>query len=239
MASLWIPLLVFLAAAVQSLSGFGFALMVMPLAAIALGLQTAAPLVALVALALNTINVLRYRQDLNLREMARLGLASALGVPAGIWALVSVDEALILRLMGLILVLYAGYTLARPAAPRRCSDRWAYPAGLAAGWLGAAYNTPGPPVVVYGALRQWPKGEFRAVLHGIFFLNGVLVVASHAVARRLTPQVLTSFVYAVPALLLGVLLASRVDRGLNRERFRTLVTVMILVLGSSMILGLG
>jgi uncharacterized membrane protein YfcA len=238
MAPIWIPLLVFLAAAVQSLSGFGFALIVMPLAAMTLGLQTAAPLVALVALTLNTVNVLRYRQDLNLREIARLGLASALGVPAGIWALVSVDEALILRLMGLILVLYASYTLARPATPRPCSDRWAYPAGLAAGCLGAAYNTPGPPVIVYGALRGWPKGEYRAVLHGIFFLNGVLVVASHAVARRVTPEVLSSFVYAVPALLLGILLASRLDRGLNRERFRALVTVLILALGLSMTFGL-
>jgi uncharacterized membrane protein YfcA len=233
-----IPAIVFFAALVQSLSGFGFALIVMPLAAIALGLQTAAPLVALVGLTLNTINVLRYRQDLNLREVARLGLACALGIPAGIWALVNVDEALILRLMGLVLMLYAGYSLLRPAARRPGSDRWAYPAGLAAGCLGAAYNTPGPPVVIYGALRGWPKGEFRAVLHGIFFLNGVLVVISHAVARRVTPEVLTAFVYAMPALLLGILLASRMDSRLNRERFRALVTVLILLLGLSMTFGL-
>lgn len=238
MAQYWIPLLVFAAALVQSLSGFGFALIVMPLTAMALGLQTAAPLVALVALLLNMVNLLRYRHDLNLRELARLGLTSALGVPAGVWALTSVDEALIMRLMGLLLMLYAGYSLARPTALRPCADCWAYPAGLLAGCLGAAYNTPGPPVVVYGALRQWPKGEYRAVLHGVFFLNTVLVVTSHLLAGRVTPDVLSRLVFAVPALLLGIFLASRVDDRLNRDRFRLLVTVLILVLGLSMAFGL-
>lgn len=238
MAPLWIPILIFAAALIQSLSGFGFALIVMPLAAIALGLKTAAPLVALVALVLNAVNLLRYRQDLSLPELLRLGLSSTIGVPIGIWVLITVDEALILRFMGLLLVLYAGYALARPAALHPCPSWWSYPAGVAAGCLGAAYNTPGPPVVVYGALRQWSKGEFRAVLHGIFFLNTVLVVTSHALASRITPDVLRSFGFAVPALLLGILLASRVDSRLNRERFRLLVTVLILVLGLSMLLGL-
>ena len=70
-----------------------------------------------------------------------------------------------------------------------CSRRWAYPAGFIAGCLGGAYNTAGPPVIVYGSLRQWPKEEFRAVLQAFFFVNAVFTVASHTIARHLTTTV--------------------------------------------------
>jgi len=46
--------------------------------------------------------------------------------------------------------------------------------------------------------------------------------------------------HVTPALLLlGTLTGSRVDRKLNRDRFRTIVTAMILMLGLSLALGLG
>lgn len=49
----------------------------------------------------------------------------------------------------------------------------------------------------------------------------------------------TASIYVTPALLLGTLTGSRVDRKLNRDRFRTIVTAMILMLGLSLALGLG
>jgi uncharacterized membrane protein YfcA len=115
--------------------------------------------------------------------------------------------------------------------------RWGYVAGFIAGCLGGAYNTPGPPLIVYGSLCQWPKEEFRAVLQALFFINAVLTVSSHYVARHLTTTVLAFYPYAVLALLLGILVGSRVDVKLNRDRFRTIVTVMILLLGLSLVLG--
>jgi uncharacterized membrane protein YfcA len=42
-----------------------------------------------------------------------------------------------------------------------------------------------------------------------------------------------------PALLLGLWAGSRLDRRVDQRLFRTLVAWMILVLGASMVLGLG
>ena len=230
-----IVITVFFAAIVQSISGFGFALIVMPLLSLLMGLRTAAPLVALTALTLYTVNLIRYRRAVDGRRVLRLGVACALGVPVGLWALASVDESVVKLLMGLVLVAYAAYKLARPAALRLSSRHWAFVAGFAAGCMGGAYNTPGPPLVVYGSLRQWPKDEFRATLQALFFINAVLTVSSHYAARNLTATVLTFYTCAVPALLVGVLAGSRIDDKLNRDRFRTIVTVMILALGLSLI----
>jgi hypothetical protein len=50
MTVLWIVAIVVVAAVLQSLTGFGFALIVMPLVTLVIDLQTAAPLVALAGL---------------------------------------------------------------------------------------------------------------------------------------------------------------------------------------------
>jgi uncharacterized membrane protein YfcA len=230
---------VFLAALIQGLSGFGFALIVMPLITLVIGLRTAAPLVALAGLSVYGINVIRFRRSVNAGELVCLGIAAASGIPVGIWVLANVDESVIKPLLGSILIAYALYTLMRPTMPRLHSRWWAYPAGFVAGCLGAAYNTPGPPVIVYGSLRQWPKDEFRAVLQSLFFLSALLVVISHLLAGNVTGEVLKLYLYAVPALALGILAASRLDGKVDRDRFRVLVTVMILILGLSLLLNLG
>jgi len=234
-----VVIVVFSASFVQTLTGFGFALMVMPLITLVLGLRTAAPLVALAGLTLYAINLRRHREAFNVKEVLPMGAAAALGVPVGVWVLANADENLVRQLLGLILVAYASYALARPKAPRLRSQRWAYPAGFAAGCLGGAYNTPGPPAIVYGSLRRWSKDEFRAAMQALFLLSGLLVVASHVLARHVTADVLTLYLYAAPALGLGILAGSRADRWVDGNRFRTLVNGMVLLLGAALVTGLG
>jgi len=239
MPALLIVAIVFCAAFAQSLTGFGFALIMMPLVTMVLGVRTAAPVVALAAITVYTVNLIRYRRSINVPEVLRLGVASAAGVPVGIWLLSNADEKVVMRILGLVLVVYASYSLLQPKARRVLSRGWAYPAGFLAGCFGGAYNTPGPPVIVYGSMRQWPRDEFRAVLQALFFLNGILVVASHAFAEHLTKQVLVYYLYAVPALAVGILVGSVVDPRIDQNQFRRIVTAMILVLGLALVVGLG
>ena len=234
MTGLYLALIVLIAAFLQSLAGFGFAVVIMPLFTLALGLRTAAPTVALVALTVYVINALRFRRSLNVGAVLRLGGAAALGVPVGVWLLSQVDEALVTGGLGLVLVAFALYSLLRPAARWRPSPWWIYPAGFLAGCLGGAYNTPGPPAIVYGSLRRWPRDEFRAAMQTLFLISGTLVVASHLAIGHLTAQVWHYYFYALPALALGILAASRVDRRIEQKWFRVLVAVMILALGVSL-----
>ena len=239
MTGLLIAAIVLGAAFAQSLTGFGFALIMMPLVTVVLGIRTAAPVVALAALTVYTVNLVRYRRAINVPEVLRLGVASAAGVPIGIWVLSNADQQVVMRVLGLVLVTYAVYSLLQPKVQRVLPRGWVYPAGFLAGCFGGAYNTPGPPVIVYGSMRQWPRDEFRAVLQALFFLNGILVVASHILAEHLSEQVLAYYLYAVPALALGILVGSLVDRRIDQDRFRRIVMLMILVLGLALVVGVG
>ncbi len=232
-----LALATYLATTIQTLVGFGFALIVMPVATMLLGVHTAAPLVALTALTLYIVNVVRYRESLNLAEVWRLAAAAAVGVPVGIWAFTFANVPFLKAVLGLLLIGYAVHGFTHPPS-HECSPGWAYLAGFVAGGLGGAFNTPGPPLAVYGGLRQWPRDEFRAGLQTLFVLSASLTVGSHAVANHLTLNILRLYAWTPLALLLGILTGLWVDRYVNKERFRTCVLVMILLLGLSLLLGL-
>jgi len=239
MTNVLLVTIVFSAAVLQAVTGFGFALIVMPLLTLVFPLRTAVPLVAITGFTAYAVNLVRFREAVNWREVLRLAAASAVGIPIGIWALSRVPELTISRILGLVLLGYGLYSLAAPVLPRLPGRWWFVPVGILAGCLGAAYNTPGPPVVVYGALRQWPKDEFRAVVQTLFFLNGILIVGSHLIAHNVTRQVWALYALAAPVLLLGLWTGSRLDRKVDQQLFRTVVTWTILALGVSMVLGLG
>jgi hypothetical protein len=236
LAAALVAAIVFVAAVLQALSGFGFALIVMPLVTLVIGLQQAAPLVALEGLTTYTINIVRFRQAIQWKEVMPLVLAAAAGIPIGLWVLGNVDEAIIRPVLGAVLIAYAVYALLRPQGPAIHSRAWAIPAGLLAGCLGGAYNTPGPPVVVYGSLRRWPKQEFRAILQTFFFANGVIVVVSHALAQHLTAGTWKLYLVALPALLAGIAAGSLLDPRVNAAQFQVLVSVLILATGLSLLI---
>ncbi len=222
------------AAALQSLSGFGFALMVMPLAVMLLGLRTAAPLVALFGFTLYVINISRQIVHVRWKDLFPLALGGVLGVPVGVYTLTVVNETIINVALGAVLAAYAAYNLYRPEW-RLALPGWAvYVAGFLGGCLGGAYNTSGPPVILYGRVSGWPREEFRSTLQGFFLLSSAVIIFSHYVAHNLTRTVLVLYGATLPALLAGVVFATRVDRRLDTRAFQTLVNGLLLILGFSL-----
>lgn len=235
MTGLLLFAIVLLAALLQTTSGFGFALLAMPLVALVIGVKEAAPLVALVGWTLYAVNLVRYRRGLDWRVLLPLAVAAALGVPLGVWALSNLNEDIVKSALGVSLIAYALYSLWRPQTEPLRSELWAYPAGFLAGILGGAFNTPGPPVIVYGNLRQWPRDLFRSTLQALFLFSSSLVIVSHIAAGNLTFATIPTYLLLIPALLLGVWAGSAIDRRISNERFRGLVLALIFATGALML----
>ncbi len=228
--------IVFISAFQQSLSGFGFALIAMPILVQLVGIQVAAPLVAALALMLNVINGIRWRQALDFSEIKRLGIWMALGVPIGIWGIFALNETIVKVGLGVLLVAYALFALLKPEQLPTISRRWAYPAGFLAGLLGGAYNTSGPPLILYGSLRNWSHQRFRAVLQSLFGFAASIVVIGHIIAGNYTQPVLRLTVIALPGTFIAVLLGALLDRHIRPEHLKKWITIATLLLGVSLLI---
>lgn len=225
-----------LASFVQSLTGFGQALVAMPLLVLVLPLRVAAPLVAIYGVVLNIYVFWRYGGSFGVKEVWRPLVASLPAVPLGVWALRLVGQRLVLAALGGLLIAYSLYALLAPRMPRLRQPVWGFLAGALSGLLGGAYNTSGPPLVVYGDLRGWERPEFKANLQGLFFVGNTLALLSHALAGNVTWEVGQRLLVSLPFAALGLWSGTWMDRYLNPQVFHRIVLVLLLAMGIRLVM---
>lgn len=227
----------FLAASIQSLTGFGSALVAMGLLPALIGLASAAPLVALLTGTIETALLLRYRQSIRWGAIGRLIVGLLVGSPIGIWGLRLAPERPALAALGILISAYCLYGLLTPKLPRLVHPGWAYPFGFLAGVLGGAYNTSGPPAVLYADTQRWGPTEFRANLQGLFLVSDAAVIVGHALAGNLTSSVWRAYGICLIPLLAGILLGGALGGRLGPAAFRKITLAFLFLVGLRLVLG--
>ena len=233
--------IIFLAVFTQSLSGFGVALVAMALLPAVIGIQIATPLVALVMVTIEVFLLIQYRQALNIQAVWRIVIASLVGVPLGILFLSQINEGTAMIVLGVIITGYALYALLneftnRIHLPRLEHPSWAYISGLVGGMFGGAYNTSGPPVIIYGNCRRWETAEFKSNLQGYFVVSSLVIALGHAWNHNLTSDVWQHYLWSIPAMAVGILAGISLDKYLKPETFRRIVLVLLIVMGIRLII---
>ena len=223
--------ILFVATFVRSALGFGDALVAMPLLAMFVSVQTATPLVAFAASTITLVILAGSWRSVDFRAAWRLILSSLVGIPFGLLLLRVAPEFYVKLILGVLLIVYGLYNLFAPELPAVRSEKLAYVFGFVSGVLGGAYNTNGPPMVIYGTLRRWPPEHFRATLQGSLVLTGLMILVGHGATGLWTPLVLTLYIYSLPAILLGVFLGARFNRRIPQKIFSRIVYGFLVGIG--------
>lgn len=221
---------------IRSTFGFGNALIAMPLLVILIGVKGASPLVALVGLVISLVMLLRGWRALQWKEITLLLLGSLPGIPLGLLLLTAVPEEIVKPILGLILLGFGLYNLLGIQLPRREAGWLVFPFGLLAGLLGGAYNTNGPPIVIYGVFRGWDKDQFRASLQGFFLISNILIITGHGISGLWTARILTLFAASIPLVVLAVWLGERAASRFSQEIFNRVIYYFLILMGLLMLL---
>ncbi|MGD1908794.1 MAG: sulfite exporter TauE/SafE family protein [Leptolyngbyaceae cyanobacterium] len=225
-------LILFMATLVSSTFGFGSALFAMPLLTLVLGLQRATPLFGLVGPTIAAIILATNWQRVEFASTWRLIVATLAGIPVGVYLLKALPSPWIIHGISVLLILYGVYRLAGARLPKVESPLWAFPFGLLAGVLGGAYNTNGPPEVVYGNMRRWPPDQLRATLQGYFLPTGIGILISHGLGGLWSMNMLQLYGISLPGILIAIGLGGWCNQNLPIERFQVLLSVLLIVLGA-------
>jgi uncharacterized protein len=216
-----------LAGLARGFSGFGAALIFIPLAGAAIGPRAAAPVLLVVDAVLTLAMVPNAWRLAERREVAVLLLGALVGVPVGA-ALLATSDPLIVRwaVVALVLVLLAflisGARLAR-AAPAPA----AVGVGAAAGFFSGLAQMGGPPVVAYWLGRALPGATVRANLIVYFALSSALSFVSYVGAGLITGEVVLLTVATTPAYAAGLFLGARLFHRASEATFRRLCYALI------------
>jgi uncharacterized protein len=229
-------LIVFSSALVRTVFGFGNALVAMPLLAMAgVGMKTATPLVALLALVLGIALLLTNWRKVDMKSAWRLLLATIPGIPLGTMLLKGGHQRMGEIILALIIMGFSGYSLLKPRLIKPIKEWLAYPFGFLAGILGGAYNANGPPVIIYGTLHKWMPDEFRATLQSYFLPSSVIVAAGHGLGGLWTREVGAYFFLSLPLTLFAVWIGGRLQRLISPGHFDRWIHMIMIAVGGTLL----
>ena len=224
-----------LAGLARGFSGFGAALIFIPLASAILGPRVAAPLLMVVDNLTTFPLIPAAWRGAARAEVASLTAGALLGAPAGAWLLLHLDPlalrwAMCLLAIAMLALLASGWRYhGRPALPLSIG------VGASSGLFSGAAQMGGPPVVAYWLGGAIPAARVRANIVLFFAASGVISAATYLLGGLLTAEVLLLSGLVAPAYGLGIWCGSRLFGLASEVLFRR---VCFLLIGVAALVGL-
>jgi uncharacterized membrane protein YfcA len=227
----------FAGSVVFGITGFGAALVTVPIATHVVPLPFALALYVLMDLA-NAFRIgFENPKNAVRSEWTRMVPTILVGTVAGVTLLVNLPRAAATLALGIFILLFSLYSLFNRADSRIVSTHWAYLAGFAGGITSTLFGAGGPPYAMYLSHRGLSKEQYRATM-GFATLTSISLrtVAFLLTGILLDPKVWTYAVAIIPAGLGGLWAAGHLFRRISRETLLRAVALMLLASGASLIL---
>lgn len=216
-----------LAAFAQAVSGFGSALVAVPLLSVLAGPRTAVVTITALSIAMTALATVRERRHVEWRVAGTLALTGLLGMPVGLLLLSTLDARTLTLVIAALVVVFA-LVLASGWAPH--PGPWVRrAAGVTSGAMLTSTGMNGPPLVITLQAMRLRADRFRATLQAVFCSQDVAAVLGFAVVGQLSRTALVAIAAGLPGLPLGWLLGDRIFTGLDAAVFRKVVLGMLVL----------
>jgi len=231
-----IGLIIFLASFTQGLTGFGFALVSIPLLSLVIDIKVGIALGALCGLVVNIYLTLRLRKHIKFSEIRYLIFGAVAGIPVGAYFLKLANPELLKIFLGVIVLIFVFSTSFNFLKHYELNDRWGYLFGLFAGLLGGAFNTNGPPILIYFALKDLSKNKHKASIAGFFLVTSIIIVADHAVTGVSDLHIFYMFLKQLPFVIAGLLIGDLLFLKISTKFYRKIIIAFLFFIGVFLII---
>ena len=229
-------LVLFVATLVRSAFGFGEALIAVPLLALVMPIEVAAPTAVLVSITVALIIVIQDWRRIHASSALWLVVPTFLGIPLGLLLLKTLPEPIVEAMLGIVVMAFSVHSLTSRRNHELKDDRLAGFFGFAAGVLGGAYGLNGPPLAIYGSLRRWSPEHFRATLQAYFLPASLAGMGGYWLGGLWTPAVNRFYLVSLPGVLVAIFLGRAINRRMHNRRFISYVHLGLIVIGTILLI---
>jgi uncharacterized membrane protein YfcA len=216
-------------------SGFGFALIAVPLLSLFIDPQMSVVLATVVGAFSSTFQAITDRRYAQKKLVQRLAVTAYMGMPFGLVVFLVVSESVLRFIVGVV-VLIAAVALMRGFYISHTNKKIDWIMGWASGVLATSTSTNGPPLVFLLQAKKLSPESFRASINVVFSLTSFGAILLFAVSGNITTEDFGGIAVSVPMLLLGLAIGFKVRSRINAEQFRVLVFVLLVVSALSALL---
>lgn len=235
--------IIFTAALVHAIAGFGFAQVSMGLLPLIRSASSASIVFTFLAIVANTRVWWSVREHFRWKEWIVPIVGLAVGLPIGILLFKKMDDDAIRIAIALVLligvVLLATVRLSDSAKKRieesvfRPGKFTGVTVGFTAGILGGSVAIPGPPMILYGAfivsLGIWKNEEMKAIFTAFFGSLMAYRATILVISGDVTLDFLVEALVLVVPMLVGAWVGIRIFNKVSPDKFRWLVLSMLTV----------
>lgn len=230
---------VFFGGIVSGLAGFAMGLVV---SGVWLHILTPAQTAALIVgygILVQSYSLWMLRRALKWRAVAPYIAGGTIGVPIGGLLMTASNPDYLRTGVGVLLVGYGGYFLARPHVHAvRGGVSADFGIGILNGILGGLTGLAGPVITIWCQLRGWPKDMQRTVFQPVILAAFVLTAISLTLNGTITVDLIKLYAMGLPMLFAGVWLGLELYGHLNDAAFRKVILWLLLLSGVVLIVPL-
>jgi uncharacterized membrane protein YfcA len=220
---------VLVAGIVRGFSGFGGALVFIPLASAILGPRLAVPIFYLVDLVTATPYGIKMIKKASMRQITPMLIGSWLAAPAGAWILSNLDPILLRWVTGvtvlvMVAILATGWRYSGEPRPPV-----SFGVGAAGGVLASATGASGPLIIAYWLGSRADAALIRANIMAFYALAALGTDLVYLVNGLFTLEAVFYAALAAPLYAAGLWLGSRVFKGSSETGYRRAAFALIIL----------
>jgi uncharacterized membrane protein YfcA len=222
---------------IRGITGFGSALIAVPLLALSQPLQFAVPMVLALDFTASLILGGTNSKKANWGEIKILLPFGMLGACVGAYALVTLPTAPVLVTLGAFTMFFGFRNIygLQPIGP--VSRAWAVPAGLAGGGAGALFGAGSPPYIMYLTRRLLDKGAVRATFSWLIAIDGGFRLGLFLFAGLLfDPKLQIAYALGLVPMAVGLWSGNKVHMDLTSAGMLRVVGALLVLSGAMLFL---
>jgi uncharacterized protein len=217
---------------IRGITGFGSALISVPLLALSHPLQFAVPLVLALDFTASLVLGGTNWKKANWAEIKILLPSGIIGACVGAYALLTLPTTPVLLTLGAFTMFFGFRNIFGLQPVGQLSRKWAIPAGLAGGSAGALFGTGSPPYIMYLTRRLLDKGEVRATFSWLIAIDGGFRLGLFLIAGLLfEPKLQLAYVLGLAPMALGLYVGNKVHLDMTSEGMLKVVGALLVLSG--------
>jgi uncharacterized membrane protein YfcA len=223
---------ILLASFIQGITGFGFALIAVPLLSLFIPeFRNIAPIIVIYSLLTNITIGYKSRQYINLKKILPLIIFGIIATPIGTCILLYVKVNTLKIIIGSIITITA-FAMLKNFKIQIKNQSVSYGiVGILSGFLNGSTGLSGPPIVLFLTNQNTDKEEFRANLSFYGIAANIFAIIIFISEGIVNISVFNFILLYLPALIIGVFAGIKISAKINEIIFRNLTIYMIAFLG--------
>ncbi|CAG7654408.1 sulfite exporter TauE/SafE family protein [Paenibacillus allorhizosphaerae] len=215
---------VFLAAMIQTSTGFGFAIVAIPLFLLIHDGHYAVSLSIFLSLISSLSSLPQVRKEIDKPLLATLFYGSLAGLPIGGLIFYTVQVEWLKLFVSVAILAFTIPMMFRLRIPLGSGKG----AGFLSGLMTSSIGMPGPPIVLYLTSKNTDKSRFRGTSIAYYCLVYPVSLALQFISGRVSAELLSHAVLVIPAIYIGQLAGKFIHRGMSQAWFQR-ITFLLLI----------